>query len=1087
MAAWRRIWDAALADYADQAARARLHSRGDATPFDRGAYLPAMTQREYYPRSSSAPETDGNFTDCGDGRSILAIAIEDQIAFAGERQFRRRYQRRKVTVILQDPATIRRLCRPQSRRIATLLCRRHSQRDRVSNAEAPMKIALRSGTTLGAQTRMLRANSRNIGSIPTDTEECMRAMSIGDAVSALWTRLPFYTLFRRLLPKGATDGLQPTIYGFILRYSWREQIYVVVMTLLSFPFLYYSLELPKVIINRAISGKHFPQSFFGLDLRQIPFLLALCGIFLALVLINGWFKLHVNVKKGQLGERMLRRLRYELYERLLRFPLHHFDRTATGQIVAMVTAELEPVGGFVGEAFAVPISQAGTLLTILFFMFVQNPVLGAAALAFYPLQGYLIPKMQRIIRALGRTRIRKIRGLSDRIGETIAARIEIRTNHAAPYQLAEIAHRLGEIYDIRLEIYNRKFFVKFLNNLIGNLTPFFFFAVGGYFVITGELSFGALVAVLAAYKDMSSPWNELLNYYQNQQDVAIKYEQVVEQFHVADMVDKRLLLEEPDRIEPFAGEVVAANVDVVDSDGIHLLEAVNFAFPLGIDVGIVGHSNSGRNMLPQLIARLVSPTSGRLSIDGADIAAMPFAVSGRRIGYVGPITYLFSASVRDNLLIGLRHRPRQMPDYDTAAKVERERAIEEARLSGNSADDIAADWIDYEQAGVAEASELQVRILDVLRLVDLDEDVYFWGLRGRLDPDQQPKIAAQIVEARHLLANRLAESGAADLVERFSPDRYNANSTVGANLLFGTSIGPALEGDGLARNHYALSVLGALGLPRDLINIGGQLARTSVELFSGMRPEHQFFEEFSVVGAEDLPEFQRILARIDKLGIENLLPQERVRLLGLALRLIAARDPLGLVDQTMQKRILQARRDFAAGLPDELRGSVEFFDPERYNAAASILENVLFGTIVRGEAGTRERIFAAMSEVLDELRLREAVVAVGLDYPVGTGGSRLSEIQRQKIAIAVAVLKRPDFIAFNDATAVLDGATEAAIVERLKHELDGRSLVCSLHRPRLASAFDRILVMEQGRLVEQGPYDELQKPGHPLAPLMAAE
>ena len=166
-------------------------------------------------------------------------------------------------------------------------------------------------------------------------------------------------------------------------------------------------------------------------------------------------------------------------------------------------------------------------------------------MAFYPLQGYLIPKMQRVIRALGRTRVRKIRGLSDRIGETIAARVEIRVNDGAPYQLAEIARRLGEIYDIRLEVYNRKFFVKFLNNLIGNLTPFFFFVIGGYFVIKHSLSFGALVAVLAAYKDMSSPWKELLDYYQNQQDVAIKYEQVVEQFQVADMVDRRLLLETP--------------------------------------------------------------------------------------------------------------------------------------------------------------------------------------------------------------------------------------------------------------------------------------------------------------------------------------------------------------------------------------------------------------------------------------------------------------------------------------------------------------------------------------------------------------
>jgi ABC-type multidrug transport system fused ATPase/permease subunit len=205
------------------------------------------------------------------------------------------------------------------------------------------------------------------------------------------------------------------------------------------------------------------------------------------------------------------------------------------------------------------------------------------------------------------------------------------------------------------------------------------------------------------------------------------------------------------------------------------------------------------------------------------------------------------------------------------------------------------------------------------------------------------------------------------------------------------------------------------------------------------------------------------------------------------LKLVAARDPLGLVGESMQKRVVEARRNFAQGLPKELRGAVEFFDPERYNAAASIQENVLFGTILRSEAGSRDRINGAMSELLGELGLRETIIGVGLDYPVGTGGLRLSETQRQKIAIALAILKRPDLVVFNDATAVLDGVTETAIIDRLKHELDGRSLVCSLHRPRLASAFDQILVMDQGRLIQQGGFEELQKSGSPLEPLMAAE
>ena len=101
-------------------------------------------------------------------------------------------------------------------------------------------------------------------------------------------------------------------------------------------------------------------------------------------------------------------------------------------------------------------------------MFVQNPVLGAAAVALYPVQAYVIPKLQRRIRELGRAA-----GAQDaRDCPTASASRSPPRSRSAPmprsqHQLADISHRLGEIYDIRFEIYNRKFFVKFLNNFIG--------------------------------------------------------------------------------------------------------------------------------------------------------------------------------------------------------------------------------------------------------------------------------------------------------------------------------------------------------------------------------------------------------------------------------------------------------------------------------------------------------------------------------------------------------------------------------------------------------------------------------------------
>src|SRR5215207_10135923 len=908
--------------------------------------------------------------------------------------------------------------------------------------------------------------------------------SAADDADTAERRLPRVgLLFPRWLTQAASDTLEPSIYRFILRYSLREQIYLVAVTLLSFPFLYYSLELPKVIINQAIGGKQFPVEILGYSFEQIPYLVLLCTVFLGFVAINGAFKYHLNVRKGRVGERMLRRLRYALFERVLRFPRHHSDRTATGQIIAMLTAELEPVGGFIGDSLALPVMQAGTLLTIFVFMFVQNPLLGAAAISLYPIQAYVIPKLQRRIRELGRQRVRKVRTLSDRIGESIAAQVEIRTNSGAPHQLADISRRLGEIYDIRFEIYNRKFFVKFLNNFLNQLTPFFFFMIAGYFVIMGELSFGALVAVLAAYKDLSSPWKELLDFYQNQQDVSIKYEQVVEQFQVPNLLDARLLLEEPEAPPP-PGEIAFVNVSLVDGDGVCLLNGVSFVLPPDGHAALIGPGNGGRTIVPQLLARLHVPTSGRISIGQSDLNTLPFPVSGRLVGYVGATTYLFSASIADNLLLGLRYRPDSRDGG--ASDSDHARAIEEARFSGNSELDVAADWIDYAQAGVADADELPRRIGEVLKIAELDGDVYLFGLHGRLDPERHPDAADRLLEARHRFDERLEALGLARFVERFDPERYNANASIAENLLFGMPIGPTFEGDGLAENSYAQRVMDQAGLCPDLLRIGQGLAEVMIELFGDLAPDHGLVEEFGFLRSDELREFEQILARAKRVGLDWLHGRDRVRLTGLALKLVAARDRLGLLDEDLRRRIVEARHAFAENLPEEFRDAVEFFDPERYNTAARVEQNILFGTVIAGEAGARESIEAAIGEVLDEFGLRDTVLAVGLDYQVGTGGSRLSPAQRQKLAIARAVLKRPAVLALDEATAVLDPAAESRILAALREEFAGRAIIAALSRPEAGSGFERVLVLKQGRLVSDGPY-EPAKPREAHAPRLAAE
>jgi len=606
-------------------------------------------------------------------------------------------------------------------------------------------------------------------------------------------------------------------------------------------------------------------------------------------------------------------------------------------------------------------------------------------------------------------------------------------------------------------------------------------------VIRGTLSFGALVAVLAAYKDLASPWKELLDFYQNNQNSRITYDQIVEQFEPANMIDQTLLLAEPETIPHLTGELAVANLSLAGDDKSRLVDAVSFTLALDEHVAVIGQGGGGKDELALLLARLVPPSGGRITVGGQDLAELPLAVVGRRIGYVNATPYLFTGTLRDNLLLGLRHHPVNAPTYGEEDAKKRAKELFEARRAGNIDFDIDADWIDYQSAGVANAEELAARISDVLDELGFKDDVYGFGLRGRVDPETQPEVAARMLEARKELQRRLVDDQLTKLVERYYVDQYNSNATVAENLLFGTPIGPVFEFEALADNKYVCQVLDKVGLTDDLIAAGREVAATMVEIFADLPPDHEFFETYSFISANDLPEFKTLLHAIDGHDVRSLSEEQRRKLLSVPFKLIAARHRLDVLDERMQQRLLEARHAFRNDLPADMQGQIAFFDPDEYNAAASVQDNILFGKIAYGESDAVAQVPQVLGEVLDELSLRPAVIDVGLDHNVGTAGSRLSLGQRQRAAIARAMLKRPDLMILSGATSALEGQAQTRVMEGLRAEFAGRCLVWVLHRASLARNFDRVLVMSAGKLQEQGSFAELDHKDSLTTLLMAAE
>jgi ABC-type multidrug transport system ATPase subunit len=549
------------------------------------------------------------------------------------------------------------------------------------------------------------------------------------------------------------------------------------------------------------------------------------------------------------------------------------------------------------------------------------------------------------------------------------------------------------------------------------------------------------------------------------------------------MFDESLLQPVDKPPAPLEGAVETSNLALFEDTHTKLLESASFKIEPGEKVALVGPPGGGKEAVAMLLARLYQPSAGRILIGGQDLRAIPSAALGARLGYVGPTAYLFAASVRDNLSYGLRQRlVKRRDDADAGAK-QKQRWLAEAARAGNLALDVQAEWIDWDRLGSGDDGTPAQAMIEALELVGLSEDLYQFGLRGTIDPRKRTDIADCILQARAALQERIKDPELAPLVEVFDPARYNNNATMAENLLFGTPVSAAFDIDRLAENAYVLSVLDKVGLTDDLVAIGREVAATMIEIFADLPPGHEFFEQFSFIASEDLPEFQALLSRIDGKGMT---PADRARLLTLPFKLIEGRHRLGLIDDALKARILEARRVFREDLPEDARSGIEFFDPAAYNAATTLQDNILFGKLAYGQARAAQRVGKLIVEILDELNLRPAVLEVGLEFQVGVGGARLNQGQRQKLAIARSLLKRPDIVILNEATAIFDSAAQARIMDGVFKACEGRIVIWALHTPTLAKRFDRVLVFADGRLAESGDFGELERRGALFTELLAA-
>jgi len=382
--------------------------------------------------------------------------------------------------------------------------------------------------------------------------------------------------------------------------------------------------------------------------KQYHGVLLFAGILLSLYIIAFVVNYIQMLLMGGIGQRMLFSLRNAVFNKLQELPVDFFNQNKAGDLISRINNDTDKVNQFFSQSLMQFIGSIFTMTGAGIILLFINLPLGLAALSPALIVWIFTKTVSPWVKRRNAASMKSTGGLSAEIQESLANfKVIIAFNRRDYFR--------KRFEEANSENYTRSIQAGIANNVFGpvstiaaNIGQLIVLALGVNLIMKGHFSIGLLISFIAYVTNFYNPVRQLAALWANFQVAMAGWDRI----SLLLSLETNLHLIEDDKSETCTSLLCFRNVSFKYPIGKEVLHKVNFSLERGKTYAFVGPTGGGKTTTASLIARLYDPTRGTILLDGKDIRSFNTEDRCRKIGFILQEPFLFSGTVRDNILYG---------------------------------------------------------------------------------------------------------------------------------------------------------------------------------------------------------------------------------------------------------------------------------------------------------------------------------------------------------------------------------------------------------------------------------------------------